>query len=85
MENSYEISYEEYLLWLENEAAYSKGENLPECTSFGYDHIKLFPYKNNIPTVKVMLKNGGQVVDSFDDEKSVIVIPTEQVNNNGKD
>lgn len=32
-----------------------------------------------------MLKNGGQVVDSFDDEKSVIVIPTEQVNNNGKD
>lgn len=135
----YEMSYKEYLLWLEKETAYSKGESLPEgwipqttyflyiddtpvgigrirhrtsdylesigvgnlgyaiskmyrgmgygnillkellkkCTAFGYDHIKLFPYKNNITTVKVMIKNGGQIIDSFDDEKYVIVIATE--------
>ncbi len=134
----YEKSYEEYLLWLQKEDDYSKGNNLPDgwipettyflyiddkpvgigrirhrsskylesigvgnlgyaisklyrgkgygniilkellkkCISFGYDDIKLFPYKNNIPTIKVMLKNGGQIVDSFDDEKYVITIPT---------
>lgn len=52
-------------------------ELLKKCTAFGYDYIKLFPYKNNIPTVKVMLNNGGKIVDSFNGEKHVIVIPTE--------
>jgi len=37
---------------------------------------KLFPYKNNIPTIKVMLKNAGQIVDSFDNKKFVITILT---------
>lgn len=50
-------------------------ELLKNCISFGYNGIKLFPYKNNIPTIKVMLKNGGKIVDSFDEEKYVIEIP----------
>ncbi|WP_396152212.1 MULTISPECIES: GNAT family N-acetyltransferase [unclassified Clostridium] len=29
---------------------------LKKCISFGYNDIKLFPYKSNIPTIKVMLK-----------------------------
>ncbi|MZQ83278.1 GNAT family N-acetyltransferase [Paenibacillus sp. 5J-6] len=134
----FEMSYKEYLLWLQREDDYSKGNHLPEswipqttfflfiddepigigrirhksskylesigvgnlgyaiselhrgkgygnilfrellkkCISFGYDQIKLFPYKNNIPTVNIMLKNGGQITDSFDDEKYIVVIPT---------
>lgn len=51
-------------------------ELLKRCISFGYDYIKLFPYKNNIPTVNIMLKNGGEIVDSFNDEKYIVVIPT---------
>lgn len=45
------------------------------CKSFGYSDIRLFPHKNNIPTIKVMLKNGGEIVDSLGDEKYVISIP----------
>ena len=37
---------------------------------------ELFPYKNNIPTIKVMLKNVGWIVDSFENEKYVITILT---------
>jgi predicted acetyltransferase len=50
-------------------------ELLKNCIYFGYKNIKLFPYKNNIPTIKIMLKNGGTIVDSFNEEKYVIVIP----------
>lgn len=38
--------------------------------------IEQLSYKNNIPTIKVILKNGGQIVDSFDNEKYVITILT---------
>lgn len=133
----YKKSYKEYLLWLQKEDDYSKGNNLLDdwipqttyflyidgkpvsigrirhrtskylesigvgnlgyaisklyrgkgyenillkellqnCISFGYNDIKLFPYKDNIPTIKVMLKNGGKIVCSFDDKKYVILIP----------
>lgn len=50
-------------------------ELLKNCISFDYNDIKLFPYKNNIPTIRVMLKNGGKIVNSFDDEKYIIAIP----------
>ncbi|MEI6578874.1 MAG: GNAT family N-acetyltransferase [Eubacteriales bacterium] len=54
-------------------------ELLKKCISFGYNNIKLFPYKNNIQTIKVMLKNGGKIVDSFDNEKYELIIPVEKL------
>jgi len=48
--------------------------NIKEIYLFWYKDIKLFPYKNNIPTIKIILKNSGQIVDYFDDEKYVITI-----------
>ena len=45
--------------------------------SIGYKEIKLFPMKSNEPTIKIMLKNGGQIIGDFKDLKYIIRIPLE--------
>ena len=52
-------------------------ELLKKCREFGYKEIKLFPMKSNEPTVKIMLKNGGQIIGDFKDYKHIIRIPLE--------
>lgn len=47
---------------------------LKECKNFGYEKIKLFPHRDNFPTIRIMLKNGGKVVGEFNDEKTIIEI-----------
>lgn len=49
-------------------------ELLNKCEEFGYSEIKLFPYKNNEATVKIMLKNGGKIIGEFKEEKYIILI-----------
>ena len=53
-------------------------ELLKKCKEIGYKEIKLFPMKSNEPTVKIMLKNGGQIIGDFKDLKYIIRIPLEQ-------
>ena len=50
-------------------------ELLTKCKNFGYSEIKLFPHKENIATVKIMLKNGGKIVGDFKGVKHIIRIP----------
>ena len=50
-------------------------ELLKKCRDFGYEEIKLFPLKSNIATVKIMLKNGGEIIGEFNHEKYIIRIP----------
>lgn len=50
-------------------------ELLVKCAPLGYKEIKLFPYKDNVATVQVMLKNGGKIVNSLEPNKYVIVLP----------
>ena len=52
-------------------------ELLEKCKEIGYKEIKLFPMKSNEPTVKIMLKNGGQIIGDFKDLKYIIRIPLE--------
>ena len=52
-------------------------ELLKKCKEIGYKEIKLFPMKSNEPTVKIMLKNGGQIIGDFKDLKYIIRIPLE--------
>ena len=52
-------------------------ELLKKCKEIGYKEIKLFPMKSNAPTVKIMLKNGGQIIGDFKDYKHIIRIPLE--------
>lgn len=52
-------------------------ELLKKCKEIGYTEIKLFPMKNNEPTVKIMLKNGGQIIGDFNNQKHIIRIPLE--------
>ena len=52
-------------------------ELLQKCKEIGYKEIKLFPMKNNEPTVKIMLKNGGQIIGDFKDLKYIIRITLE--------
>ena len=47
-------------------------ELLKKCRDFGYEEIKLFPYKNNIATLKVMEKNGGKIIGEFNKEKYIV-------------
>lgn len=47
---------------------------LKECKTFGYEKIKLFPHKDNTPTIKIMLKHGGKVLGDFNEEKAIIEI-----------
>ena len=42
-----------------------------------YKEIKLFPMKSNEPTVKIILKNGGQIIGDFKNQKHIIRIPIE--------
>lgn len=51
-------------------------EILKKCKEFGYDKITLFPHKNNEATIKIMLKNGGKIIGTFNEEKIIIEIPT---------
>ena len=51
-------------------------EMLKECGKFGFDKIKLYPHKNNEATIKIMIKNGGNIVGCFNEEKIIIEIPT---------
>ena len=48
---------------------------LRKCRDIGYKEIKLFPLKSNIATVKIMLKNGGEIIGEFNHEKHIIRIP----------
>ena len=50
-------------------------ELLKKCKDFGYKEIKLFPLKSNEAIVKIMLKNGGEIIDDFKEEKYIILIP----------
>ena len=50
-------------------------EILKKCKDFGYQKITLFPHKNNQPTIKIMLKNGGKIIGKFNEEKIIIEIP----------
>jgi len=50
-------------------------ELLKKCKDYGYNEIKLFPLKNNISTVKIMLNNGGKIIGDFKGEKHIIIIP----------
>ena len=52
-------------------------ELLKKCKEIGYKEIKLFPMKSNEPTVKIMLKNGGQIIGDFKNQKHIIRIPIE--------
>lgn len=52
-------------------------ELLKKCKEIGYKEIKLFPMKSNEPTVKIMLKNGGQIIGEFKDLKYIICVPLE--------
>ena len=52
-------------------------ELLKKCKEIGYKEIKLFPMKSNIPTVKIMLKNGGRIIGDFKNHKHIILIPLE--------
>lgn len=52
-------------------------ELLKKCKEFGYKEIKLFPMKSNEPTIKIMLKNGGQIIGDFKNQKHIIRIPIE--------
>lgn len=47
-------------------------ELLNKCREIGYKKIKLFPSKNNIPTIKVMQKNRGSIIGEFDDKKYIM-------------
>ena len=51
------------------------GELLKQCKNLGYNEIKLFPLKSNIPTIKIMLSYGGEIVGDFKNEKHIIRIP----------
>lgn len=50
-------------------------ELLKKCKEAGYKEIRLFPLKSNAPTVKIMLKNGGEIIGEFNHEKYIIKIP----------
>ena len=52
-------------------------ELLKKSKEIGYTEIKLFPMKSNEPTVRIMLKNGGQIIGDFKDLKYIIRIPLE--------
>ena len=45
------------------------------CRDIGYQEIILFPLKSNIATVKIILKNGGEIIGEFNHEKHIIRIP----------
>ena len=50
-------------------------ELLKKCKDFEYNEIKLFPLKSNEATVKIMIKNGGEIIGDFNGEKHIILIP----------
>lgn len=50
-------------------------ELLGKCKELGYNEIKLFPLKTNKATVKIMIKNGGEIIGEFRKTKHVIRIP----------
>lgn len=45
---------------------------LKKCKLLGYKKIKLYPYKNNLPTLKIMYKNGGKKVGEFKNVKYIL-------------
>ena len=48
---------------------------LDECkNTFGYNEIKLFPLKTNEATIKIMLRNGGNIIGDFKGEKHIVLI-----------
>lgn len=46
-----------------------------KCKTFGYSKIKLYPYIDNIATNKIMLKHGGKLIGTLNDEKNIYEIP----------
>jgi len=50
-------------------------ELLKKCKELGYNEIKCFPFKTNIATIKIMMKNGGKIIGDFKGEKHIILIP----------
>ena len=50
-------------------------ELLKKCKEMGYREIKLFPLKSNAATISIMLKNGGEIIGEFKQEKHIIRIP----------
>ena len=50
-------------------------ELLKKCREIGYEEIKLFPLKSNAATIRIMLKNGGEIIGEFNQEKYIIKVP----------
>lgn len=50
-------------------------ELLKKCKEHGYGEIKLFPYKINTASVKIILKNGGVIIGDFQNEKHIVSVP----------
>ncbi len=75
------IPYTTYVLYIDGiPVGYGSilfSELLKKCKEFGYKEIKLFPMKSNEPTIKITLKNGGQISGDFKDQKHIIRIPIE--------
>lgn len=51
------------------------GELLKKAKEIGYNEIKLFPLKSNIPTIKIMKSYGGKIIGEFKKEKYIVIIP----------
>ncbi len=45
---------------------------IEECKIFGYKTIKQFPKKDNLATIKIMQKCGGQIIGDLNDEKVIV-------------
>ncbi len=48
---------------------------LKQCKALGYSSIKLFPYKDNVATNKVMLRHGARLIGTLNGEKNIYEIP----------
>ena len=56
-------------------------QTLKKCKALGYENITLFPHKDNLATIKIMLKNGGKIIGEFKEEKIIIEISTKEKKN----
>ena len=45
------------------------------CYNYLGEESKPFPLKSNTATIKIMLKNGGEIIGEFKHEKDIIRIP----------
>lgn len=48
---------------------------LKKAKKIGYNEIKLFPLKSNIPTIEIMKSYDGKITGEFKKEKYIVIIP----------